>query len=200
MKPPLPYIAIGLVIALGFATTHPHVHHLLAFLGGVLASVLIRIVVFRELAAKRISSLLIIGCLLIAVIACPSGYGSMPLLLLTLTFSLIAGGNSLFGILTNGISRTLGETAYSIYLLHGIALFILFTFVIGRDDAKNLSPAYHWLLVISITPLLILGCYFTYRFIERPFMQRTNTVTIWLRSHLTLRSSRTLRDKDAQRP
>jgi peptidoglycan/LPS O-acetylase OafA/YrhL len=127
----------------------------------------------------------------IAVIAFPSAYGIVPLFLLSLTFSLIAGGNSLFGSLTNPISRTLGEMAYSIYLLHGISLFIAFTFVIGIDDAKNLSPMYHWLVVISIIPLLILGSFFTFSFIERPAMQRTNAVTVWLRSRLTHHSSGT---------
>ena len=191
LKPPLPYLAIGLASAVGLTMWHPQVHHLLAFLGGILASVLVRIAIFRKFSVNRIASLLIIGCIVIAVIAFPSAYGIVQLFLLSLTFSLIAGGNSLFGSLTNPISRTLGEMAYSIYLLHGISLFIAFTFVIGIDDAKNLSPMYHWLLVISITPLLIVGSFFTFSFIERPAMQRTNAVTVWLRSRLTHHSSGT---------
>lgn len=185
VKPQLPYLALGLASIAVLSIWHPHVQHLLSFLGGISTAVFVRMDAFREFSTKRIASLIIIGCIVTAVAAFPSVYRIVPILLLTLAFSLIAGGNGLFGILTNPISRTLGEMAYSIYLLHGIVLFVAFTFVIGIDDAIHFTPAIHWLFVITITPLLISISFFTFRVIERPAMQSTNTVTAWLRSRLS---------------
>jgi peptidoglycan/LPS O-acetylase OafA/YrhL len=42
---------------------------------------------------------------------------------------LVAYGNSLFGLLKLKSSILLGEISYSIYLLHGIVLYVLFTFL-----------------------------------------------------------------------
>lgn len=185
LKPPYLFLALGLTGVACISIWLPKFHHLLSFLGGISASFLVRVNVFREFAVKPIASYLIIFCIAILLITFPSARGILPIFLISLSFSLIASGNSLFGTLTHPISRTLGEIAYSIYLLHGIALFLLFTFVVGIDDAKNISPITHWLFIIAITPLLILISFFTFRLIERPAMQSTNLVTLWIRSRLT---------------
>lgn len=78
----------------------PLAHHVLSFLGGISASVLVRIDAFRALSIRRFASLIIIGCFAITVIAFPSAYGIMPLLLLSLIFSLIAGGSGVFAYLS----------------------------------------------------------------------------------------------------
>ena len=116
---------------------------------------------------------MIVGCIAAAIIAFPSAYGVVPLLLLSAAFCLIAGGNTLFGTLVHPVSRTLGEMAYSIYLLHGILLFVVFTFVVGREPAQGMSTETHWFLIVVTTPLLITGSYLTYRWIEHPAMQQT---------------------------
>jgi len=48
----------------------------------------------------------------------------LPLTMMTFVFAAIAYGNSLFGLLTHLYPKTLGQVSYSIYLLHGIALFL----------------------------------------------------------------------------
>ena len=159
-----------------------------------MASALVRINEFRNFSSKKASSFIVLGCITIAVAAFPSAYGLVPLILLSISFSLIAGGNNIFGVLSSPASRTMGETAYSIYLLHGIILFVIFTFVIGKDNAKNYSAIEHWILIISATPPLIFFSFFTFRFIENPAMQKTNSVTAWLRSRLAPR------DKAGSRP
>jgi peptidoglycan/LPS O-acetylase OafA/YrhL len=183
--PSLPYVILGIASIVGLSIWHPQTYPLLSFLGGIAASFLVRWNPFRQFAVGRISSLLAIGCIVMAVSAFPSPYGIVPLLLLSLAFSLIAGGCSMFRVLVSPVSRTLGEMTYSIYLLHGIALFIAFTFLVGINEAKNLSPVTHWMLIVGISPILILASFCTFRFIERPAMQSTPAVTAWLRSHLT---------------
>jgi peptidoglycan/LPS O-acetylase OafA/YrhL len=96
----------------------------------------------------------------------------------------------LFGALTNRASRTLGEFAYSIYLLHCILLYAVFNFVIGRSAAMALSPAAHWLLIVAVVPILIVVCLLTFRLIERPAMQSTTKATEWLRLNVLWRIRR----------
>lgn len=186
--PPFPYLVIGVVSVLIAAIRNPQAHHLLiAFGGGIAASLLYRTVGFRKFACRKIASVLVLICVFIEVSIYPSAYELAPLLLLTLTFALIACGSNLFGILIHPVSRTLGEMGYSIYLLHGIALFVTFNFIIGVPLSKALSASTHWMVILSITPLLILGCAVTFRMIERPAMQSTTAVTDWLRLKLTKR-------------
>lgn len=180
--PPLPYILLGISSIAVLIMSDPQIHHLMAFLGGIIASLLVRWDSFRIFAAKRISSFVIIGCLYVAVSVFPSAYGFAPLLLLSAVFSLIASGNSLFGILASPVSRTLGELAYGIYLLHGITLFVTFNFIIGLPASSALSPISHWLIALGVTPILICICFVTFRFVERPSMQSTPIVTAWIRS------------------
>jgi peptidoglycan/LPS O-acetylase OafA/YrhL len=189
MRPPLAYLIIGVVSVAGLSIWHAETPHLLAFLGGIMTSILVKVDGFRKFSEKKITSFLILGLITTTVSAFSTAHAVIPILLLSLAFSLIAGGNSLFKVLTSPVSRTLGEMAYSIYMLHGIVLFVLFTFVIGRNDAKTFLPITHWILVVSITPILILFCFCTFRFIEHPAMQSTNAVTAWLRSRLFKKST-----------
>lgn len=182
--PPVPYIILGVASSVGLLLWHPLVYPLLSFIGGIAASFIVRVIAFRQFAASIVASLCALGFIIAVVIAYPSAYGIVPLLLLSLAFSFIAAGNSMFGALTHPVSRTLGEMAYSIYLLHGIILFIAFTLIIGKNQAMNLSPVTYWTVIVSLTPVLILTSFYTFRFIERPAMHSTTAVTAWLRSRL----------------
>lgn len=182
IRPPFVLIVLGVISALCIAVTHAEIIHLVAFLGGMFASILVRWEVFCKLFVRRVFSLIILTCIVISVTVYPSAYDTVPMLLLSIAFILIACGNNLFGVLDNPVSRTLGEKAYSIYLLHGIVLFVLFNFIIGIGESRLLSPLTHWLLVAGVTPILIVICFFTFRFIERPAMESTNTLINWFRS------------------
>jgi peptidoglycan/LPS O-acetylase OafA/YrhL len=102
-------------------------------------------------------------------------------LLISVAFTLIACGASLFGVLTHAVSRTLGEMAYSIYLLHGIVLFVFFHWLPGFGLALPDSAWAHWALVVALTPVVIGLSFLTFSGIEKPAMQSTARVTQWLR-------------------
>ena len=180
VKPPLAYIGLG-VLSAAFVVRHPSIDYL-SFLGGIAAAFLVRLDFFRRFAVGNISSFIAISCLIVTVAAFPSGYGIVPLFLLAVFFVLIACGNSLFGFLVSPASRTLGEFAYSIYLIHGIILFITFNFVLGLPQSRALSAIQHWAIIVGVTPVLISVCFLTYTFIEHPAMQKTTGLTTWLRS------------------
>lgn len=187
VRAPLPCAILGAVSVLGFIAWHPAIHHLFSFLAGIAASFLVRSDRVCRFAAWKTSSGICLGCIGAAVAYYPSAYDAAPLLLLSVAFVIIACGNTLFGLLVSPVSRTLGEMAYSIYLLHGIVLFVFFRFVIGMDEAKALSPMTHWLLIAGITPVLIIACFMTFRFIEHPAMQSASAITAGMRARLTQR-------------
>lgn len=187
--PPFPYIAFSIGGITGLAIWHSQISPLLLipFFGGIMAAFLVRLDLFRQFAVRRISSFISLGCIAITVAFYPSAYELVPFFLLSAAFTLIACGNNMFGVLVSPTSRTLGEMAYSVYLLHGIALFVTFAFILGATEARRLSPITHWLLVAWITPILIFVCFVTFRLIESPAMRSTTKLTVWLRSRLTPR-------------
>lgn len=179
--PPVPCVVLGVASMAALAAMGPQGHHLLAFTGGIAAALAVRSQAFRRVAARRRSSLLAILCVAVAVAAYPNAEGAGPLALLAIAFALVAGGNSLFGALMSPASRTLGEMAYGIYLLHGLLLFTLFTFAV-ETEARDLSAGLHWMLVIGLSPVLVLASFCAYRLIERPAMHSTPAVVAWLRA------------------
>ena len=67
-------------------------------------------------------------------------------------------------------SRTLGDMAYSIYLVHGLVLSVTFRWWLGPANAAAFSPAAHWALIVGGTPVLVLLCRASFLAIERPAM------------------------------
>ena len=157
-------------------------HQLIPFASGIATAYLDRSPSFRNFASKKISSLLIISFLALTVLYFPNPRETGSQLLLFCSFALIACGNNLFGILTNNLSKRLGEMSYSVYLLHGMVLFITFNFIIGMSAAKNLTPGQFWLTIFSISPVLIVLCHSTYRTIEHPFILKTSRLAAWFNS------------------
>jgi len=182
LGPPYRYVGLGLVAAAAFVLRHADWHFLVAFGGGMVAALVAPSPRFRQWAARPAASIVALAFVATAVAFFPKAYWVLPTLLLSVAFALIAGGNTLFGALLTRASHTLGDMAYGLYLLHGLVLFTLFTFVIGRDTAQGFSPVTHWLVIVATAPLLVLLCHGTYRLIEKPALERTNAVTAWLRA------------------
>jgi peptidoglycan/LPS O-acetylase OafA/YrhL len=182
LRPPAAFVALGFCGVAGLAMWGPEMIPLLSFLAGMAASILARSGWFRRFAAGMVSSLLVSVCLVAAVAFFHSANELAPLLLLSLAFALMAAGCGLFGILDHPLSRTLGELAYSMYLLHGIALFVIFKLVLGVQASKSLSPVQHWIVVAGITPILVVICFLAARHVEQPAMRNTTRVTGWLRA------------------
>nr|WP_315394339.1 acyltransferase [uncultured Duganella sp.] len=181
VRVPLAYVALSVLAIVGFVLAYDKMNSLILFPMGMAAAVLVRDERFTKFAVGKPASLIAIGCVVAAVVFFKTAHGVVPVLLLAASFALIAGGNSLFGILTNATSRAFGETAYSVYLLHGLLLFVAFHMVIGHDVAATLTPVQHWLVVLAVTPVLVTISHFTFWMIEYPSMRSTTAVTGWLR-------------------
>lgn len=173
------YIALGLLTTWYFQIWQPSIHYV-SFAGGIVAALSVRserLCAFASTPAGSAVAMICIG----GILFFPTAYSWVPLMLLTSFFVLVAAGSNLFGLLSLALSRALGELSYGIYLLHGITLFIFFNFVLGLQKAKALSTVDYWLWIGALTPFLILLCFFAFRWIEFPCMQKTTALTARIR-------------------
>jgi peptidoglycan/LPS O-acetylase OafA/YrhL len=171
------------VIPVSLFCNHSYPLLFVAFLGGIIAAFLNKNDYFRMLARSKVSSFVAIMCLLLAVLNHdPNEHLFVFRINLIIPFILIACGNTLFGALTISPARFLGEISYSIYLLHGIFLFVIFKFIIGTENASSMSPLTHWALIIGCLPFFLFICCLTFKWIESPFLKSVTPVTAWIRS------------------
>ena len=181
VRPPLVYFGAS-VVGLGLIFLYPNYKYLI-FLGGVFAALLVRLECFCKIAVSKSLSVVAIACLAAAVAVFPTAYQVAPMMLIAFFFIIVAAGNSLFGLLNYVTTRTLGEYSYGIYLTHGFILFVTFNFFIGLPESRHLSVLEFWSVIAGISPVLVLVCFLAYRFIERPAMQQTGKVTMWIRGY-----------------
>lgn len=106
--------------------------------------------------------------LLAAVMATSrSGYGTYTVMLLAPFFYLVCAGTSLFGLLTAAPARRLGNVSYSLYLMQGLVLTLVFAIAPIRNFAMA-SPLNYWVIGIVCAGILLLSAALGYAFIERP--------------------------------
>ena len=98
------------------------------------------------------------------------------LILLSVSFICVAGGNSLFGILNSKISQLFGQISYSMYLLHGLILYILFNIHIGKEQMNELSNLKYGITLFECSTLLIFISMITYKYIERPLIMKKTRI------------------------
>ncbi len=181
---------LALLITIGIAyllldLTYWFWYILPAFSGGIVAAFAARHERFCRLAAHKFSSILIVSIVSVAVIFFDTPYKTVPLILLSLGFIGIAGGNDLFGILTHQLSRGLGQLSYGIYLLHGLFLYALFHFFIEREQSAGLSTVSYWLVVSGLGAILVACCFFLHYYLELPAIKSSSRITNFLRKKLT---------------
>lgn len=178
-RPPIKYLILSL---LGIHILMKDISQLIPFAGGVAAAYMVRNAGFRKFAIGKSASVLIIALLVSAVVYFPDPREAGAQFLLFAVFSLIASGNALFGVLTNKVSRLLGEVSFSIYMLHGVVLFATFNFLIGLPVSRSFSPSLYWLIIFGLSPVLVVLSFTTYKTIEHPSLIRTPKVTAWFYS------------------
>lgn len=169
-KQNLAAMLISVVFIALFALFHGiDIQHLLSFAGGAIAPFILK---YKKRAFNFRSvyiSAIVVACFAL-VILFPSTSRFFCKLLIIVAFTLIALGNNVFGILQNRTLKFLGEISYSTYLLHGIVLFCVIEFFVGKTKASELSEASYCNLIFLITPLVVATSALCYHFIEKPFL------------------------------
>lgn len=145
--------------------------HFFPFLGGIIAALVISKNKFGAVLKQKKYAFLAILLILCSVYFFNSGRKPIPIIITTIVFIIIASGNSLFGVLSSNFSRKFGQITYSIYLLHGVLLFVVFYFVIGFERAKDLTDLEFWsIITLSVFPLIFIS-QLTFKYIEHPLME-----------------------------
>jgi len=153
------------------AWQHAHLAVMPAFAGGALAVPLAQRPGVRRLAASPAGTGLVLAFVALAVLLFPTAYAPAPMLLLACAFTLVAAGCDLCGALSSRVSRLLGEPTYSIYLLHGLVLYVAIRWVFGATVvARWPAPAY-CALVLGLVPVVLALAWASYRWIEMPALR-----------------------------
>jgi peptidoglycan/LPS O-acetylase OafA/YrhL len=119
-------------------------------------------------------SVIALACLCIAM-NIHSGYSALQMLVLGVPFTIISLGNDMFSTLRSHGLKALGEISYSIYLTHGILLFVLFS-ILNVFPFEQYSTSTYILFFPLVLFLVSATSVLTFTTIERPFMHRRKTV------------------------
>ena len=186
--PSWPYVLISAAAMAGLWLKvfpwQPNPIYSYAFLGGAAAAVIVRWPRLQQLLnspwGSRLGGVAAVLCMAY-VFQHFSTANSVPALAwLTVAFTLLASGNSLFGLLHSRAAQTLGDASYSIYLLHGLVMYITFKLILGVDAAAQLSVFGHWGVILMCTAVLLPLSFATFRRIEAPAIRSAPRISRWL--------------------
>jgi peptidoglycan/LPS O-acetylase OafA/YrhL len=123
---------------------------------------------FSSLAKSRTASLVVLAFIVSGMLI-DQGYSILQMLVLGVAFIMIALGNTIFGVLGSKGLKTLGEVSYSIYLIHGLILYMLFS-VFNVFSFEN-DNALHYIALLPIVLALVSAVsVLTFSTIEKPFI------------------------------
>ncbi len=108
-----------------------------------------------------------------------TAYNIISILIYGVIFIFLVLGSDFYGLFSLKISRVFGELTYSIYLIHGIILFLGFNFFID----KEVSLYNFWLLVYLMTVIVIFLSFLSFIYIERPCIKSANLVRNYVRKN-----------------
>ena len=182
--PPLVYVLFSAACLVGLYLAifpwKPAPVYFYAFAGGVLAALLLRIKWLANRLKGTLGSIAALLCLGY-VFRHFAGANNVPATAwLTVTFTILASGNSLFGLLHSRAAQALGDASYGIYLLHGLVLYTTFKLLLGIEVAAQLSILAYWGVVMLSTVVLIPLCIMAFRWIEAPAIRGAPRISRWL--------------------
>jgi peptidoglycan/LPS O-acetylase OafA/YrhL len=144
--------------------------YLLFFLVGAICAAAYQKEICRAWARKGAATLISLLAIIFLFVLFKDVYGIKAGALMMLFFFPIASGNPSFNFLKKPAFLLLGEISYSIYLLHGFLLYIMFWGCFPRFMTHSLSPFALWAAMAATAVLLVLVAYLTFSLIESPFI------------------------------
>lgn len=130
----------------------------------------------RTMLSGRAVSIFALATLVAGMVLFENPYGlGMPLF--AFFFTCVACGNSFFGVFRTRYSLVLGEISFSIYLLHGIILDILFTE--GREIFPSFSTNQSAIILLAATTIVVPIAAATYIYIEKTAIKVGKNLARW---------------------
>jgi peptidoglycan/LPS O-acetylase OafA/YrhL len=114
---------------------------------------------------KLVSSINLL--LMLSAIFYPHTLNIIHTAIISLFFLLTLLGNDLYGLFSLRSSLVLGEISYSIYLIHGIILYLFFT-TFNLIDLTQYSQTEFFMLMPLISVIVVSVSAITFLFIEKP--------------------------------
>lgn len=141
--------------------------YLIFFAFGGLTAAIINLVTLPDniIKGKIVSGIVTLA--VIFTIFYPKTLSSVHIAIIFVTFVLVALGNDMFGIFSSKSSILLGEISYSIYLLHGVVLYLAFTYLGVIDFSQYTFQEYMFLMPL-LSIIVVMLSFTTFIFIERP--------------------------------
>ena len=183
----VPYSALLLSLAVSlflYRKTHPDPMIMAAFIGGIVAALVVRWGRLNPFLKSAWLAPILVFLTFKSWTLHYKPWNPETLLLLTIVFTAIAAGNSIFGILRKPAARKLGEVSFGVYLFHGLVLYAVFKLSpLGQLAALHL-PSLYFAVILSITVLIVSISSVGFRLIEAPAMALVNPITTNLRNSL----------------
>lgn len=143
------------------------------FLCGMLVAELLHRFGPQRWAAGKLGTILCLGAVVTVLTRGHAwghdGYNVPDFLLLAFLLFCLVNGSTLLGLVTSPAARVLGAMSYSIYLLHGIVLYVARP-LLARGVVASRPGALYWLLSALVGLVVIALGALTYRWIEYPFI------------------------------
>ncbi len=152
----------------------PLIRFLPLFAVGMLAHEIHLRGLWSEFFRTRLASLLALLALCIATTSGQNPLG-LPLPFFAIFFVCVSNGADLFGLLTASPSRRLGETSYSIYLMHGIVLSVFFVDLKALHESLPTSALPLLLPVLGLVVTLLAAVVFM--LVEKPMIDLGHRLT-----------------------
>ena len=185
VRMPLATLGLGLAAAMWLAAWAPNPVLLGPFVGGMAVALAMRAPRVAQALRHPAYGAAALAALTCVIFVLPMAYAPLPLLLQAFALAVVAAGNDLFGMLRLRAPQALGSWAYSLYLLHGIALYTLFLLVIGAQRAAGLSALEYAVVIALFTPVVLALAWASQRWIETPPMRAVPFVVALLRRLMT---------------
>ncbi|MBC7886261.1 MAG: acyltransferase [Ferruginibacter sp.] len=182
VKPKKEYIILSLLAVTGFYFFHSVAYYyIIPFIAGAIAPILRKYTSFHKKIKDVHKSILTIICLFLIGLF-PSANNIYCILLISIVFTCIALGATIFGLLKNATLKFLGEICYSTYLLHGIIIFTVFYMGLGLDSIRHWTPLEYCLVVFAITPIVVIISIAGFKYIEKPFIDKAKKISQQLKT------------------
>jgi len=168
VRPFIPGWLDGLIAESGFHLTR-------TFAGGMCVAALLPWLKTRvtgvDFRAPRFS-LLGVSIVLAVTLWIKPNYGFVESACLLVPFALLVLGNDWFGLLTSQPTLFLGRISYSIYLVHGLVLYLVFLGVNRIFPVATMSAPCYWLVITALGAVVVATASRWYRWFEAPFISR----------------------------
>jgi len=121
--------------------------------------------------------------LLFSMLFYPNTFDLIHVIIMSAFFMLIVLGNDIFGLLRLHSAKLLGEISYSIYLLHGLVLYVIFT-QLSVFDLTTFSVNEYSIFMPIVGTVVVLFSSVTFLCIEKPFIiyGRKNNLILFVKN------------------